>query len=451
MIRTVLLIALCLNGPAVADDWPHWMGPYHDGSWREDGIVEQFHQKTAKIAWRVPIGAGYGGPAVAEDRIVVMDRVDDNHKGNAVENNLRQAGQLLGRERILCLSVADGSILWSHDYDCPYEIAYPTGPRYTPTIEGDRVYTLGAMGQLTCLRLNDGSVAWQKNLTTEFSTKPPIWGYASHPLVVGDQLLLPVGGEGSAVVAFDKNTGQERWRSLSTRDIAYAPLVMYQPKPTDARQLIFWYAEGVDALDPETGKSFWHIKFPEDPRPSETSIATPRIYGDKLLITEYYTGALCLQVHSAPPGVTELWRSTTRDPKLHSSMNSLMMTPVIKDGYAYGIANDPRGRGIFRCIRVDTGEEVWSKADWMTKEPETFATGFLVAQGDRYFLFADNGELLIVRLSPAGFEEIDRAKILEPTGAARGRTVVWSHPAFAQGHMFVRNDKEFVCVDLRRG
>jgi hypothetical protein len=288
-------------------------------------------------------------------------------------------------------------------------------------------------------------------MAKEYSTKAPPWGYASHPLVDGDQLLVPVGGEGSGVVSLDKQTGEERWRAVTATDIAYAPLVIYEPESAPGeRQLFFWHSEGVTSLDPSSGKVYWEVKFPEEPNPSNTQIATPRMVGDLLFISEYYKGSLLLKVKSSPPGVEELWRSEETDPRNRTSLNSMMTTPVIREGLVYGISYDPRGNGIFRCIRLETGEMVWTEEQWLGEEPVMFASAFIVENEGRYLIFNDLGELMFVELTPEGFREVDRAEIVKPTGVARGRHVVWSHPAFSQGRMVARNDEEIVCIDLRQ-
>lgn len=445
-VFSLLLIPQQAHAQSEATDWPGWMGQNQSGVWKETGILKSFPESGAEINWRVPLGGGYAGPSVADGRLYIMDRTDDP-KGGEVENNIRKAGEIAGGERIQCINVDTGEVIWKHNYDCPYTVAYPTGPRCTPTIDGDHVYTLGAMGDLICFKAATGDIVWEKKLTEEYTTKPPLWGFASHPLVDGDQLLVPVGGEGTGLVSFNKKTGEEIWRSTTTIDVAYAPLVMYEPANAE-RQLIFWHAEAVESHNPETGEQYWSIKFPEEKNASETSIATPRIIGDKLLISEFYKGSLMLQIKSDPPGVEELWRSHKTDPRHKTSLNSMMTTPVIKGEHAYGIAYNGRAQGVFRCIKLEDGEMVWNVDNWMSDDPIVFATAFIVQNEDRYFMFNDIGELMIVELTPDGFNEIDRASILEPTSAARGRSVVWSHPAFAGKKMFARNDKEIVAVDL---
>lgn len=456
-LSTTVLVALLMVTSMYAQeaksdsDWPQFMGPRLDGTWVHPNTIDSFGSDGPKYRWRVKIGPGYSGPAIAGGRVYITDRVKDEGNGKTVENGIRRAGEIPGSERVLCLDEKTGDKIWEFAYPCSYKIAYPTGPRSTPTVDGEFVYTLGAMGDLICFDAVSGRVLWHKRLTEDYSTKAPPWGYSSHPLIDGDKLIVAVGGEGSGVVAFDKHTGEELWKAVTTFDIAYAPLVIYEKD--GEKQLIFWHAEAIESLDPDTGRIFWTVKFPEERNQSQTSISMPRIVGNQLLITEYYKGAILLELSSNPAGVKELWRSYKTDPRSRSALNALMTSPVVKKGHAYSIANDARGNGIFRCIELETGEPKWTRRDWMTPKPLVFASAFIVENGDKFFMFNDIGELMIVRLSSdeaKGFDELDRAKILEPTGIARGRNVVWCQPACANGHLIVRNDKEIVSIDLRK-
>lgn len=450
IIQTLLLVCgflVVMPGfPAQAvDDWPQWMGPRMDGVWRETGLIDSFPESGPPILWRQKIGPGYSGPSVVGDRLYVMDRTADQRQGADVENGIKKAGEIAGGERILCLNTDTGETVWQHTYDCPYDIAYPTGPRCTPVVDGNRVYTLGAMGHLKCLNANDGTVVWEHLLTEVYETQPPAWGYASHPIVDGPRLIVPVGGKGSAVVAFDKLTGREIWHRLTTSDIAYAPLVFFESG--GERQLIFWHGDGVDSLNRRTGEPYWHVTWPEQKaQPQATTIITPRIVGNQIFFSEFYKGSLLLEIGSDPPSVKEIYRTFATDPRHRQSLNALMTTPVVRDGHLYGVT----GMGEFRCIGWNTGTMVWTRKDWMRKKPIIFATLFIVENGDRYFMFNDLGELMLVHLTPEGIDELGRASILEPTGVARGRKVVWSHPAFSNGRMYARNDEEIVCVDLRK-
>ncbi|MEZ6096972.1 MAG: PQQ-binding-like beta-propeller repeat protein, partial [Pirellulaceae bacterium] len=284
MLKRTGLIAILLLCSGLqnicADDWPQWMGALMNGVWNEPNTIDSFPESGPDVLWRAPIGAGYTGPSVVGDHLYVMDRTSDEGIGKDVENDIRKRGEIPGGERIVCMNTETGEIIWQHSYDCPYKIAYPTGPRCTPTVDGEYVYTLGAMGNLKCLSTNDGTVKWEISLTDVYGTRPPPWGFSSHPIIDGSHVIVPVGGEGSAVVCFDKLTGEEIWKNLTSSDVAYAPLLIYEHD--GERQLLMWHGDGVDSLNPLTGEHFWHHKFPEEKaQAAATSIVTPRIVGNQ--------------------------------------------------------------------------------------------------------------------------------------------------------------------------
>ena len=298
---------------------------------------------------------------------------------------------------------------------------------------------------MRCYEAESGKLLWDKNFVREFQCKPPPWGWASHPLVDGDKVITLVGGEGSAVVAFHKDTGKELWRALTVKEIGYAPVVIVEAG--GKRQLIAWHTEAVNALDPETGRLYWSHKFPdgEPVRPGIT-VATPLQIGNRLFMTCVHHGTLVLELTSEKPGAKLVWKGKSDNFEKPDTLHSLMSTPAVKDGYFYGIC----AFGELRCLDATTGKRLWEthQATWGKKT--VFANAFLNPQGDRLFIFNDKGDLIIARPNPKGYEEIDRAHVLEPTLLSRGRDVVWSQPAYANRCMFARNDKEIVCVSLAK-
>jgi outer membrane protein assembly factor BamB len=434
-----LLVAVAYLAPARADDWPQWLGPRRDGVWRESGILERFPEGGPKVRWRTPIGSGYAGPAVAGGRVFVTDRI----LAAGVQNpaNPFSRATLKGIERVLCLDKATGRPLWKHEYDCPYEVSYPAGPRTTPLVHSDKVYTLGTMGDLLCLDTATGKVLWSKNFPADYHAKVPLWGFAGHPLLDGNQLICLVGGKGSLVVAFDKDTGKELWRALTADEQGYCPPTLIQAG--SKRQLIIWHPEAVTALDPETGDLYWSQKFRIK---ANMTIPTPRQAGELLFVSSFYNGSMMLRLDRDKPAATIVWqgkssRETSADT---DGLHSVMATPFLKDGYIYGVCS----YGQLRCLKADTGKRVWETFAATGGKETRWGTAFLVAQGDRFFLFNEKGDLIIARLTPRGYDEVSRAHILEPTNRMAGRPVVWSHPAFADKCLFARNDKEIVCVSL---
>ncbi|MEQ1850675.1 MAG: PQQ-binding-like beta-propeller repeat protein [Chthoniobacteraceae bacterium] len=425
---------------AGADDWPQWLGPQRDAVWRETGIVEKFPKGGPVVRWRVPIGGGYTGPAIADGRVFVMDR--QLATGAANPGNAFARTQIPGTERVLCLNESDGAIRWKHEYDCPYSISYAGGPRATPLVSGGKVYTLGAEGHLFCLDAADGKVIWSHDFGKEYQVKTPTWGFAGHPLLDGGKLICLVGGEGSVAVAFDKDSGKELWRALTAREPGYCPPTILTAGGT--RQLIIWHPESINSLDPETGSVHW--SHPWAIR-SGLSIATPRMAGDLLLFSSFYTSSRCFRLDPAKPQATLLWQGQRNSEKQTDTLHSLMSTPLIEDGYIYGVCS----YGQLRCLKLETGERVWETFAATTDgSPVRWANAFLIKNGSRFFLANEKGDLIIARLTPKGYEEISRAHMLEPTNPDPRRPVVWSHPAFANRCVFMRNDREILCASLAK-
>ena len=420
-----------------ADDWPQWLGPQRDAVWRESGIIEKFPASGPKFRWRVPIGGGFAGPAVAQGRVYVMDR--QLAKGATNPANPFARGEIPGTERVLCLDEAGGKVLWQHEYDCAYTVSYGSGPRATPAVGDGKVYTLGAEGNLTCLDAEKGTLLWSRDFKKDFGVKTPLWGFAGHPLIDGKKLICLAGGNGSVAVAFDKDTGKELWRALNAKEPGYAPPMIFEFD--GKRQLILWHPEAVNSLDPDTGKVYWIYPLTRSVQ-SGMTIPTPRKYGDLLFLTSFYNGSLMLRVGADKPSL--VWASKKVSEKDTDGLHSVFATPLIENGYIYS----PCSYGQFRCLKVDTGERIWETFEPTTGKSERWGNAFIVKNGERCFLFNEKGDLIIAKLSSEKYEEINRAHLLDPTNRDPGRLVVWSHPAFANKSVYARNDKEIVCVSL---
>lgn len=437
MRRTALFLAVVLTAlPAAADDWPQWMGPNRDDVWAESGIIDTFPADGPKFVWRKPINGGFSGPAVADGKVYLTDYMktagDDKPaptKRNALE----------GKERVLCLDARTGEEIWKHEYACDYTISYPAGPRCTPTVDEGRVYTLGTMGDLYCLNAQTGKVVWSKNLPQTYEAPVPLWGYAGHPLVYKDLLICAAGGKGSAFVALNKETGEEVWRALTTPEIGYSPPTLIEAG--GVTQLLIFHGGGLSSLNPDDGSEYWS----ETLRTAYSmAIMAPRHDGDYLFAGGHNNKSLGLKLDREKPSVTKAWVGGR-----NLGLAPVSGTPFVQDGVAYGIDCD----GIFRAVRIDTGEQLWGTAKPVNgqdsdrrgaREGATFVT----KNGDRFFIFGENGDLVIARLTPEKYDEISRTKLLEPVGVGLGRRVVWSHPAYANRCIFARNDQEIVCVSL---
>ncbi|MCS7025092.1 MAG: PQQ-binding-like beta-propeller repeat protein [Bryobacteraceae bacterium] len=408
-------LLLALLSLALAEDWPEWRGRGRRGVWREPQLETLSH---TRLAWRAPLGGGFAGPAVAQSMVFVTD-----YGG--------------GRERALAFDERTGKLLWQVDWPADYQgMGYASGPRATPTVDGDRVYVLGASGELQCLRIKDGSLVWRKNFRSDYQAALPTWGFASAPLVYRNLLIAVVGGPQAKVIAFEKTTGREQWQALSSdTEPGYS-----QPFLVDDRRLVIWHAGAVTLLDPRTGKLIWEHPFRIH---MNTPIATPVADKTHLLVTAFFQGARLLHLDTG----ALLWRGQSESEVRTDTIHAAMATPVLDGDFIYGIC----AYGELRCLKRATGERVW-ETQQVTVERARNATAFIVRNGDRYLFYNDRGELILGELRPQGYREISRVKLLEPTSAGGGRrqlgAVNWVHPAFANGHVVVRNDRELMRFSL---
>jgi outer membrane protein assembly factor BamB len=411
------------------------MGPTRDGVWHETGIVESFPAAGLPVVWRTKIGGGYGGPAVVGDRVYVMDY---QRQAGTVQNDPGTRTELKGTERVLCLDAKSGEIVWKHEYNCPYAISYASGPRCTPTVHEGKVYTLGAEGNLFCLDAATGKPLWSKDFQTDYKAPSPIWGFTSHPLIEGNKLICLVGGKGSVVVAFDKETGKEIWRALDAPHAGYSPPTVITAG--GKRQLIVWHPVSLNGLNPETGAVYWTE--PLAPQ-YEMSVSAPVKHGDLLYVSGIGDVGGVWKLNPTRPGISEVWIGDNK-----SAVYTCNSTPQIENGIIFGC--DCRG-GQLRGVELATGKRLWETFKPTTGDRRAgHGTAFLVKNGNRYFLFGEQGDLILAHLSREGYEEISRFHVLEPTSEAFSREVVWSHPAFANKCVYARNDEEIVCVSLAK-
>jgi len=435
MKKTIMLgLILCVCAMVRADDWPQWLGPKRDGVWRENGIIEKFPATGAKIIWRTPIAAGYAGPAVADGRVYVTDRV----AGDAKPGDPFQRGKYPGIERVLCINAADGTVVWQKEYPADYTMSYALGQRATPCVSDGKVYTVGAEGDVRCYKADNGDLLWSKKFNDDGS-QTPMWGYSSSPLIDGDKLIC-IGSANNIAIAFNKNNGEIIWKSLSGKEPGYAPPVIVEAG--GKRQLIIWHPAALVSLDPENGKQYWSEK-----RESKMglSIATPMKMGNLLFISRVYEGATMMQLDQDTPAAKRLWHRGGRNENTTDAIHMLIPSPALKDGYIYGVEI----YGQLRCLKAESGDRVWETFAATTPgEKLRWATAFVIQQADRFILANDQGDLIIAKMSPKEYEEVSRAHVIQPTNPDANRPVVWSHPAFANRCVYWRNDKEIVCVSM---
>lgn len=433
LIPLVIFGALA-NAACLAADWPEWRGRGRTGVWADEGIVERFSPAKLQPRWSTPIAAGYAGPSVAGGRVFVTDFT--RRDGTA------------GIERALALDERTGEVLWTREWPADYAgLEYPLGPRATPTVDGERVYVLGAVGDLLCLEAATGRVIWRKDFRRDFGADLPAWGFSAAPVIDGSRVIAVAAGRPDAkVIALDKVSGEVQWKSLSPEDSepGYSQPILIEAG--GARQLIAWHAGAVSSLAPATGEIYWEHEFRVR---MNTPIATPVISGGYLLVSAFFNGSRLLRLDGERPRAELVWAGSSESEIDSDGLHALMGAPVIKGDYVYGVCS----YGQLRCLRLATGERVW-ETQAVTVEKARNASAFIVSNGGRYFINNDRGELIIAEFSPEGYAEISRAVLIEPTtkaGANRREmgAVNWSHPAYANGHVLARNDKQIRAVDLR--
>jgi outer membrane protein assembly factor BamB len=299
------------------------------------------------------------------------------------------------------------------------------------------VYALGAEGRLSCVRAETGKLVWEHDLKSEYSAPTPYWGHCAHPLVQGELLIALVGGEGSAVVAFDKQSGKEVWRALNSKDIGYSPPTMAAGTATS--QLLIWLPDTIHGLNPQTGVELWSVALKPD---YGMSIAAPAQHERYAFFSGVGNNSLLLELAGDAGTPTEVWRG-----KGSTSISVAHTGSLIVDDTLFGCDEN----GWIRGVDLPTGERLWESLEATQLErPAKYGTAFLVKNGDRWFLFNDSGDLAVAEIDRAGYRDHGRFHVLEPTNDAFGRPVVWSHPAFAERCLFARNDQEIVCVSLEK-
>ncbi|MCB9769543.1 MAG: PQQ-like beta-propeller repeat protein [Candidatus Omnitrophica bacterium] len=415
-----------LSIAAAASDWPQWRGPNRDGVWPENGIVKEFEEDQLPLKWSVPIGPGYNGPTVAEGRVYVMDRQT----------------QPTEIERVHCLDWETGKSIWSTSYEAVYKVDYDLGPRASVTIDEGRAYALGTMGNFHSYDAASGETLFAKDLQTEYEIDMPIWGIAASPLIYKDSVILMIGGaDGACLISLDKKTGEERWRALDEKPSYSSPILIEQAgEPV----LVAWTGESLSGLNPDNGEVHWSHPF--KPSRMVLNVATPVFDANRVFVSAFYDGSLLLKLSPDTLTAEKVWRRKGINERNTDSLHCIISTPILEGDYIYGVDS----YGELRCLEAATGDRIWE--DLTAVSNVRWGNIHFVRNGDRWFMFNEHGELIIGKLSPDGFTEIDRTSVLNATSDPRYREgkVAWSHPAYAYKHIFARNDDRIVCGSLAK-
>lgn len=388
-------------------DWPFFLGPEHNGVSREKGLLTEWPAGGPPQVWTRSVGVSYSAPVVAQGRMVIFQRLENN-------------------EVIECVDSLDGTKThWTHSYGTRYRdrFNYNGGPRSTPTIYGDRVYTYGAEGVVTCLDFESGDLIWQRWVNEEFDVPQGFFGVATSPVIEGNLLLLNVGGpDGAGVVAFDATTGETAWKTSDDKASYSTPIVA---TVNGERLAIFYTADGLLVLEPETGVERYRYPFRSKARASALA-ATPVLVDDIVFLSATYrVGAVALQLK--PDGLVEIWKD-------ERAMQNHWATSIYHDGYLYGMDGRHERRSNFRCIEFMTGKVMWSADEGLGRSTFIMADGHLIALGEQ-------GALALIEVSPERYIEKARVGVL--------KYPVWIPPVLSHGLLYLRNEQVLECRDLR--
>jgi outer membrane protein assembly factor BamB len=409
--------SVLLSIATLAEDWPQWRGPNRDGVWNETGIMQSFPAGGLEISWRAPVGPGWSSPVVAHGRVYVTDV---------------QKARPTAKERVLCFDEVNGKLLWSYQYSVEYpDWAFSPdagGPRAIPIVRDGKLFILGVLGHLVCLDAIKGGVVWKKDLAKEYGVKE-FTGITASPLIDDELLILQLCAKPAAcVVAFDMNSGEEAWKALDDTFTYSSPILL---TAGGRKQLIVWTQEAVASLDPATGKTWWRELLRTS---GDAAVSTPVFSNHRLLI-----GGLMLKLDADKPAASVLWPETKAASKRTLSNTS---TALLQGDYVFSATTS----GELVCLEAGTGRQVWQ-----TNTVTSLKNGssiHLTPNGDSVLLFTDQGNLIRARLSAEGYRELSRVHLLDPIHPFNGRNVVWPPPAYANRHIFVRNDKELICASL---
>ncbi|HUR46595.1 MAG TPA: PQQ-binding-like beta-propeller repeat protein [Candidatus Saccharimonadales bacterium] len=378
-----------------ADAWPQWRGPNRDGISKETGWRAEWPSAPEKV-WQANVGVGYSSEAIVNGRLYTMGNLDET-------------------DFVYCLDANTGKEIWKHDYACSSKDpnGYP-GTRCTPTVDGDRVFTVSREGHLFCLSATDGKVLWTKEYKKDFGAKVPTWGFAGSPLVEKNLMLVEPGGLNASVVALNKQTGALVWKHGNDGP-GYSSLIAYDYNRQ--RNLAVFAKEAIVGRAMAGGTELWRF-------PWKTSYgvnaATPIVVDDKVFISSGYNfGCALLQFSSHPPKV--LWQN--------KNMRNHVNSCVLYQNHLYGFDDNE-----LKCLAFDTGAVKWGN--------KSFGKGSLMLADGKLIVYSDNGRLAVVEASPESFKQISSAQIL-------GGRSTWSVPVLANGKIYCRSLENLVCLDVK--
>lgn len=389
------------SSPAIAGDWPQWRGPNHDGKSDESGFKTKWKGQLEPV-WEARIGSGYSGIAVVGGLVYTCGVAD-------------------GADILYCMDSKTGKMKWQARVEDEYKNGWGNGMRSTPTIDGDRVFVLGAGGTLACYDANSGAEKWKNSYEAS-----PMWGYSGSVLIEGDLAIVTVGGSGGGMRALKKTTGADAWSVGNDEDPGYS--TPYPFTFQGKRYVVGFLGGSAVAADLQSGKQVlsipWETNF-------KVNAATPIFDNGHLFLSSgYKTGAglFKLKRDGDQLKATEVYRT--------KKLKNKFQTPVLHEGNLYTF--DERA---MKCVDFMTGEIRWEeRARENAHGTIVFADGWLIALNQE-------GTLKIGKASPEGFKPTAETVVFKQKGG-KGEQC-WTVPTLSYGRLYLRNLEKLVCLDLR--
>jgi outer membrane protein assembly factor BamB len=389
--------------------WPQHLGPARNGISSETNLLDSWPAGGAKEMWRVKGGVGMSGLAISEGKVFTLVQRD-------------------GKQGVVALNAATGVAIWRTPVASAYKNQMGDGPRATPTVVGGRVFSFTGDGALVALRVANGRILWSVDTVAKLSGKVAEYGMASSPLVVGSQVIVTVGAPDATVAAYDTASGKLVWTSGNETTGYSSPALL---DVGGRKQIVVHTGSAVLGLEPKTGSVLWRYPYVTD---YDCNIATPIAVGGNIFVSSgenHGCALLALKANGDAFDVSEVWSSQGTQ----SVMRNEWQTSILLDGYLYGMDNVGGAGPIthLSCVEAATGKRIWRKT--------RFGKGNLIAADGKLFISTLKGELIVVRASPDGYDEIGRSAVLSSTRQA---------PSLADGLLYLRDDAEIACFDVRK-
>jgi len=402
-----LLVSLALGASiltARAEDWPQLLGPRRDGSYNGP-LAKTWPKEGPKQIWQTPVGAGFAGPSVAGGKVYLFHRADE-------------------QEKLECFDAETGKTLWATGYAATYrdDFGFDPGPRSTATVADGRVFTYGPDGIVSGTDAATGKRLWRLDAKKDFASKKGFFGRACAPLVVGDLVLINVGGDGAGIIALESATGNLRWKASSDEASYSSPTLAVFNGQTNA---LFLTRHTFLGLDPTTGKI--RFEYPFSPKiSSSVSAATPLVDGNLVFISASYgAGAAALKIDDGK--VKKVWAED-------EVLSNHYATSVHRGSLLFGFDGRQEQGAALVCVDWATGKTRWRK--------ERFGSGSIIIAGDRLLILLESGELVLAEANGEAYKELERAQVL---GAQ-----LRAYPALVDGFLYARDKTKLVKIDLSK-